>query len=180
MFKKLLISAAIIAATSSTIAMANTAAPYVGVSTGISDSSASDAGFYRGVPATIFAGYGQTINQNVYLGGEVFGTLATMTLSNSSMGNAGLRNTYGYGASFLPGYMLADRTLTFVRLGVIRSRFSSIKSTATGAQFGFGMQTNLMQNWDLRGEYDYATFSSVGGVSPKTDSFNLGLVYKID
>lgn len=179
MFKKLLIVTAVLA-TSSSIVMANTAAPYFGASTGVNNITASNSGSYRGAPATIFAGYGQTVNQNIYLGGEVFGTLGTMTLTNSSVGAAGLKTTYGIGASFMPGVMLTDRTLAFLRAGIVRSRFSTIKDTATGGQIGLGMQTNLMQNWDVRGEYDYTGYSKISGISPRSDLFNLGVVYKID
>lgn len=179
MFKKLLIATAVLA-TSSSIALANSAAPYVGASLGVNNITASNAGSYRGAPVSIFAGYGQTVYNNIYLGGEVFGTLGTMELSSTSFGIAGLKTSYGFGASFIPGVMLSDRTLAFVRAGIVRTRFSSIKQNSTGAQIGLGLQTNLMQNWDLRGEYDYTAYSQVGGVSPKSDLFNLGLVYKID
>lgn len=179
MFKKLLIATAILA-TSSSIVLANSAAPYFGASTGVNNITASNAGSYRGAPATIFAGYGQTVYQHIYLGGEVFGTLGTITLTSSSLGTAGLKTTYGYGASFIPGVMLTDRTLAFMRAGIVRSNFSTIKQTATGGQIGLGMQTNLMQNWDVRGEYDYTAYGKIGGVTPRSDLFNIGLVYKID
>lgn len=180
MFKKLLIATAILA-TSSNIAMASVSPLYLGAGLGVNNITASNAGSYRGLPLSIFGGYGTTVNKNIYLAGELFGTVGTLTLTNSSFGGAGLRNTYGYGASFIPGLMMSDRTLAFVRLGVVRTRFSSsIKSTATGGQVGLGMQTNLMQNWDIRGEYDYTQYGSVSGVTPRSDLFNFGIVYKID
>lgn len=178
MFKKLLIATAILA-TGSTLAYA-TNSPYVGGSLGIVDNSNS-YGFYRGVPLTAFAGYGATINQNIYLGGEVLGVLGTGTLnSNNGGGPYSLKTTYGYGVSVIPGYYVNDSTMAFLRAGVVNSRFTNAGETATGGQVGVGMQTKLMQNWDLRGEYDYTGYQSVNGHSPRADLFNLGLVYKIN
>lgn len=179
MFKKLLIASAILATTSS-IAFASNGAPYLGGSLGVSNTTASGSGSFRGVPMTIFGGYGETINKNIYLAGELFGTVGTATLDNNSTGPYGLKSTYGYGASVIPGITLTPNTIAFARAGIIRTHFSGLSSTETGGQFGLGMQTNLMQNWDVRGEYDYTQFGRVKGVKPQTDLFNLGLVYKID
>lgn len=177
MFKKLCV--AVVLATSSTIAFAS-GTPYLGASVGINDTSTSAGGIYRGVPATISAGYGAAVNKNIYLGGEVLGTLGIGTLNNTTYGASSLRTTYGYGASFIPGVLLSDNTMVFARAGIVRSRFSDASVTATGGQVGLGMQTNVMQNWDLRGEYDYTKYDSVNNMNPHTDLFNVGLVYKIN
>ncbi len=179
MFKKLLIASAILA-TSSTVALAS-GAPYLGASLGVIDNTAN-AGSFRGMPITINGGYGAILNQNIYLGGEIFGVIGTSTLNNNvNLGSAqSLKTTYGYGASFIPGFMLSDHTMAFARVGVVKTRFSQINETATGGQLGLGLQTSLTQNWDLRGEYDYTKYRRVSGVSPKTDTFNLGVVYKFE
>lgn len=179
MFKKLLIATAILV-TTPTFAITSQAIPYLGGSLGVNTVTASGSGSFRGMPATVFLGIGNTLAQSVYLGGELFGVLGTMELSSSSVGAAGLKTSYGVGASFMPGYLLTDRTLMFLRLGAVRSRFPTIGANSTGGQFGFGMQTNLMQNWDLRAEYAYTAYGSIHGVTPKSDLFNLGLVYKLD
>jgi opacity protein-like surface antigen len=179
MFKKLLIATAILATTSS-IAMANSSAPYLGASLGVNTTTASNGVSYRGVPITIFGGYGAILNQSIYLGGELFGTVGTITLNNNNSVTTSVKTSYGYGASFIPGYVLADRTMLFARLGLVRTDFSSIGSYSTGAQLGMGLQTNLMQNWDIRGEYDYTGYNRISGVTPKSDLFNLGFIYKID
>jgi opacity protein-like surface antigen len=178
MFNKLLIATAVLATTSS-IALANAAAPYLGVSTGVNNITATNSGSFRGAPLTVFGGFGETI-KNIYLGGEIFGTLGTVTLTNSAVGTAGLKTTYGIGASFIPGIMLADHTLAFLRAGIVNSRFSTIRNNSTGGQIGLGMQTNLLQNWDVRGEYDYTAYNTISGITPRSDLFNLGVVYKID
>lgn len=179
MFKKLLLMTTILVS-GSTFAAANSGAPYLGASVGINDTTTSGGGIYRGVPATVYAGYGAALNKNIYLGGEILGTLGTGTLNNTTYGAASLRTTYGYGASLIPGVLLNDNTMAFARAGVVRSRFSDANDTVTGGQIGLGMQTNLMQNWDLRGEYDYTKYGSIGNMNPHTDLFNVGLIYKIN
>lgn len=190
MMKKILLASAIAAVTSS-VAVAHTA-PYVGASVGIinntqnvkTNGSNSTGGFYRGVPVNLFAGYGGVINQNFYLAGELNGTVGTMNISDDN----NMKTSYGLGASIIPGVMLSDRTLAFARAGVVRSRFSGNDTTRTGGQFGFGMQTCLTQNVDLRGEYDFVAYQAknqtsggiTSSVAPRSDQFSLGLVYKLD
>lgn len=181
MLKKILLVSAVLASTT-TIAMASGLAPYVGASTGVNVMSADKVGVtaYRGVPLNVFAGYGGTINENFYLAGEVTGTLATGQITNNNQ----LKTTYGYGASVLPGVMLSDHTLAFARAGLLKSRFSKVNSTKSGAELGVGMQTSLTQNVDLRGEYDFVAYNHLNyngdTISPRADQFNVGVVYKFD
>jgi len=180
MIKKLL---ATLIATSSTLAFASgTSAPYVGISTGIVNNSASNGNIFRGMPVNIFAGYGAVLNQTIYLAGELTGTLGTFGFNNNNtvLGSSGLRSSYGYGVSFIPGFMLNDRTVAYARAGLVGTRFNNANKTVLGGQFGLGMQTTVMQNWELRGEYDYTTYRSFQNSSPRSDAFTMGLVYKID
>lgn len=188
MLKKLFVAFAMLTAT--TGAAIADPAPYLGASIGILNNTStgvrvptgpntfvSNPGFYRGVPFNLFAGYGGVINQNFYLAGEVFGTAATAEINDKNK----LKTTYGYGASLIPGVLLSDHTLAYGRIGVVRSQFSEAKSNSNGAQFGFGLQTCLTQNIDLRAEYDFTAYKSVGLVSsPRQDAVNVGLVYKFD
>jgi opacity protein-like surface antigen len=191
MLKKVLLASAI-AVTTSGVAVANTA-PYVGASVGVTTNTSNvkangsnfTGGGYRGVPFNLFAGYGGVINQNFYLAGELNGTVGTANISD----NTNLKSSYGLGASIIPGLMLSDHTLAFARAGVVRSRFPDNNAkTLNGGQFGFGMQTSLTQNVDLRGEYDFVAYESknatvgatTASVAPRSDQFNLGLVYKFD
>jgi len=178
MFKKLLVASAILAATSSVALAAG--APYLGAGLGIVDNTSS-VGNFRGVPLTVNAGYGATVNQSLYLGGELFGVIGTSSLdTNAKAGYKSIKTTYGYGLSFIPGIMVSDHTMTYARLGVVKSRFTHYSKTVTGGQLGLGMQTSLTQNWDLRGEYDYTKYNKFSGVSAKADAFNVGLVYKFE
>src|SRR5579883_1693444 len=183
MLKKILLA---IAVRASTAAMAADPAPYVGAGLGIVNNTSSDAGngsaFFRGVPFNAFVGYGGVVNQALYLAGEVGVTVGTGEISN----HYGLKTTYSYGASVLPGFMLSDHTLAFARVGAVKTRFSNQDKTASGGQFGLGLQTSLTPELDLRGEYDftaYNSFTSSGNdriSSPRSDAFNLGVVYKFD
>lgn len=174
MFKKLILVSAILAVTTGA-ALANPA-PYVGGSIGIASNSGKNvSGHARNVPVSAFAGYGGLVNQNIYLGGEVFGTLAAKKFN----GNA-LQTRYGFGASVIPGVMISDHTLAFARAGVVRTRFKGANKGRNGAQIGLGLQTSLTQNVDIRGEYDYTRYRAINNYKPQTNAFTVGLVYKFD
>lgn len=183
MLKKFLLVGSVLAV-SVNVACANPA-PYIGAGLGITTNtttSGSHFGSYRGVPFNVFAGYGGNVNESFYLAGEVGGTVGNATLND----NGTLKTSYSYGASVIPGVMLSDHTLAFGRVGVVGTHFSSLDTTRAGAQFGLGMQTSLTQNLDLRGEYDYTAYKNVNALrfndssNPRTDAFNLGLVYKFE
>lgn len=178
MLKKLVVASAVLALTSG-LAFAS-GVPYVGASIGeATNTTDTNNRNFRGMPFLFNAGYGALLSQNLYLGGEVFGTLGTASLNDN-----GLKTTYGYGISILPGIMLSEHTLTYARAGVVRSHFtpsSSSNRNVNGGQLGLGMQVGLTQNLDLRGEYVYTAYQSFSGIStPRQDQFNLGLVYKFD
>jgi opacity protein-like surface antigen len=178
MLKRLLITSAAFALSTS-LAFAN-GAPYFGASVSeITNTTDSQNRNFRGLPFNINFGYGGLLSPNLYLGGEFFGTLGTATFNDN-----GLKTTYGYGASLLPGIMLSDHTMTYARAGVVRSRFtpsSAANHNVNGGQLGLGMQIGLSQNLDMRGEYTYTAYQSFSGISaPRQDQFSLGLVYKFD
>lgn len=177
MFKKLLIASTVLVLSSS-LAFAN-GAPYMGAGVGLQVNTNNGAS-YRGVPVNLFAGYGGDMGNGVYMAGEVSGVVATGTVTDN-----GLRSSWGYGVSFIPGFMISDHTMGYARFGLVRSRFlpgGHKSSTVTGGQAGLGLQTNLMQNWDMRGEYVYTAYNKIGGgvSAPRADAFNLDLVYKLD
>ena len=201
MLKKLLIATAILA-TSSTIALAG--APYVGVGLGVNnfsskltdtDNTINKFGA-RSALVNVFGGYGALVNQTIYLGGEVFFTEAPATakVTSSDGDYAKLTSNYSYGISFIPGVMLSEHTMAYLRAGIVRGHFNSKASAdgayasksqnATGGQLGLGLQTSVSQNIDLRGEYVYTSYRSfnVAGtkVSSGTDQFTLAAIYKFD
>jgi outer membrane immunogenic protein len=175
-----------------------------------SSSNAMDLGS-RGALAGVFGGYGVMVNQNVYLGGEAFANYANSEsdlkanysdATTNANGKYSLRQKYSYGLSFIPGFMVSEHTMAYGRAGIVQTRFEnkasmsgsadiipfgtsrSVNKVATGGQLGAGLQTDLMPNVALRGEYVYTayrSFNGIGGkIKPSTDQVNLGLVYKFD
>lgn len=201
MLKKLILATAILALTN--VAYAN-GAPYLGASVGVNTDTfkltndANDSLTFggRGAVGNVFAGYGTMLTQSFYLGGEIFADLTSTSSDiniDSDNVNDSFKEKYGYGISLIPGLALSDQTMAYVRLGAVRSKFevketspasATDSKTLNGAQFGFGIQTNLTQNVYLRGEYDFVTYRSAtfngNDTKPRTDQFNLGLIYKFE
>lgn len=198
MFNKLLVAGVVLAASSSIAFAANykadykgeapcptyvfTAGPYVGFSVGSRVNTATDPVHFRGIDGILSLGYGAMLNPAFYLAGEIWG-LGTVNVkdypSTPRTTTFSTKSNWSYGASVLPGYMITDYVLGYVRLGVQRTRFNGQDETENGWHAGLGGQTNLTQNWDLRGEYVYSRYQSVRAIGrPQSDQFNLGLVYK--
>ncbi len=189
MLKKLMLSVAMVSATSALYAYP---APYLGASVGIitntntvkANGSNFTGGAYRGVPFNLNLGYGGVVSQNFYLAGELFGTVGTANISD----NTQLRTSYSYGGALLPGGMLSDCTIAYVRLGVVRAHFPDINDSRTGGQLGVGLQESIAQQVDLRGEYNFVAYEAqneisgglVSSVAPRSDQFTLGLIYKFE
>jgi opacity protein-like surface antigen len=175
MLKKILIASMLIG---SSAALAD-GVPYLGFDLGLVNNTAKHANF-RGLNGTVNAGYGSIVGTGIYLGSEIFFTPVATTISDN-----GLKSTYAYGLSFIPGLMLSDHTMGYARLGLSRSHFSPAggahNKTVSGFSTGLGIQTSLTQNWDLRGEYIYTAYQSISVVgTPRSDQVNLGLVYKFE
>jgi outer membrane immunogenic protein len=198
MLKQLLIASAVLATTAS-VAFAGhaykgeykgeapcptyqyTTGPYVGFSLGDRTNYNGSPSVFKGIDANLSLGYGMMMNPAFYLAGEVFGLYTinvkdfpsvTGTTTNS------VKSTWGWGLSVIPGYMITDYVLAYVRLGGISTRFNNADVTRTGWQVGVGGQTNVYQNWDLRAEYVYTGYGRVNGAKTQSDVFNVGLVYK--
>lgn len=166
----------VLASLSASAVFANSA-PYVGASLGVVTNTDSTGGNFRGVPVSVFAGYGGTLTPMMYLGGELLGILGTANINDD--GND--RTTSGYSVSVIPGLMLSGHTMLLGRLGVVRNRFNDANNDySTGGQIGVGLQTSITQEWDIRGEYDYAKFNKVNGIHPRQDQASLGIIYKFD
>ncbi|OGT36557.1 MAG: hypothetical protein A3F12_05150 [Gammaproteobacteria bacterium RIFCSPHIGHO2_12_FULL_38_14] len=203
MFKKLLVSSIILAA-SSTVAFAAggsykgekdykgemmpcptytyTAGPYIGLSVGLRTNYSGSPTVFKGLDGNLSLGYGAMVTPSFYLAGEIFG-IATGNIKDlqytSGTTNYSAKSNWSYGASILPGYMITDYVLGYLRAGVIATRFNQQSVTKTGGQLGLGGQTSLTPNWDLRGEYVFTQYRTVGSIGRvASDQVNLGLVYK--
>ncbi len=203
MFKKLLIASAVLASCSS-VAFAGhaykgekaykdykdempcpkyqfAAGPYIGLSAGVRNNYTGTPTVYKGLEGILSLGYGVMLNPSWYLAGEIFGgdSAQLKDYNEENNSNNGVKTTWNFGASIIPGYMITDYVLTYLRAGVVRARFSDMSTNKTGWQIGLGGQTNIYQNWDLRGEYVYSQYQSISGIGkPASDQVNLGIVYK--
>jgi outer membrane immunogenic protein len=178
--------------------------PYVGVGVGgnggswsVQDNNSKNYGFNsKGVIGTLFTGYAFNAD-HFYLSLEAFVDEASNKSGTKSI-NAGTTNrytrqTYSYGVSALPGFIIADSTVVFVRGGVVRSHFqisdtllgatTSYNTTLTGAQAGLGAQTAVSASLDVRGEYIYSSYNSYNNINgrftPRDNQVSISLAYRL-
>lgn len=154
-------------------------APYIGGGIGIVTNADSHFGVFRGLPFRVFAGYGGIISTRFYLAGEFGATLSTGQLVDNSYG---LQSDTGYSLSVLPGVMLNDNTLGFIRAAAVKTRFKEPNESVSGAQFGFGLETSAFPNVSVRAEYDFTMYGDLHRIgqsrSPRTDGGNFDIIYK--
>jgi len=117
-------------------------------------------------------------------------------VTTAAVGQNKAQVTNSYGISVLPGYFLTPSTLAFMRLGWTRSQFqlqnnSTVTGTAVviptatvgtslsqqqyrnGFTFGLGMETLIVDNWSVRGEFDHTWYNSGGFGGINASSVNL-------
>ena len=158
------------------------------------------------------AGYGKYLNDMYYLGGELFlnGSSASgsqnSTTSVAALGtvSSSARSSVGasYGFMVLPGIKLSPSTLAYVRLGYSRAYIKQ-QISVTGGQsahnnnwsngfaYGLGMESAVYQNWSVRGDYTYVSYSSIRSstsaagtsastsVRPSDNQFLVSMIYHI-
>ena len=157
------------------------AAPWVGASLSVINNYARWPAAYKGFGGRINAGYGKLLNQSIYIGGEVFGSdnfrVRDLPLNNSRL--TGISSSWSYGFDLIPGILMNQFLLGYVRLGVLNTYFNDVRHQRTGLEIGIGGQANVRGNVDIRAEYVYSEYTNFyRSVQPNQDHFNLGLVYK--
>lgn len=150
--------------------------PYLGLSASSRVNYLSHPAAFHGVEGTVFAGYSTAWDQ-MYGAVEIFAQKAA-SIANYRTTAGSTASSWGYGLSVLPGYMVTENVLGYLRLGVVKSRFTTGNSNLTGGQVGLGMETALSNNWDLRGEWVHSFYKAMRLGNPKSQQFNLGLLYK--
>lgn len=146
---------------------------YVGAGAGIQNIHG-----YNGLYATLFGGINTTAgqNNNIYLAGEAFANTGSLPISQKRFN----RTTYGFGLSLLPGIIIANTTLAYIRVGIATFRYNKTNDYASGGQLGLGLQTNITTHWDIRGEYVYTGEGIIHDFgTSRFNFFNIALVYKI-
>jgi opacity protein-like surface antigen len=167
------------------------AGPYVGASIGPRFNISGIPFTYIGGEGTLSAGYGRFWKQRYYLAGEIFGAnsfnLKNYGHATSTTDARNVRSTWNYGFDLLPGILVNDYTLAYARVGVTNIHFQidtptgNVSKNPTGWQVGFGGQTHLYKNLDVRLEYifsDYSTETNPDIGHQFANQMNLGLVYK--
>lgn len=173
MLKKITLTCGVILATMSTAHAAFYAGPMLGL---INNSSQN--GNYRGLQPTLAVGYNEMVSSCTYMAVEAFGAPFNIMLDDNTPSGSSLRSTYSLGASLIPGYLITDNVIGYLRVGLITTKFGAPNATRAGGQFGLGVQTGLTDEWQLRFEYDYAAYrqaSDIGAV--KADQIFLGLIF---
>lgn len=156
------------------------AGPYVGASVGPLVNVAGAPANYQGFSGLLSVGWAHMMNKSVYIAGEFFGGSNANLKDSSIAGNlTSVSSSYTYGFDVIPGFMITDHVLAYFRAGVVRNQFNNVNVGRTGWQVGLGGQTNIYKNIDIRSEFIYSQYNSITGVgTPRSDQFNLGLVYK--
>lgn len=153
----------------------------------------------------LFLGYGQYLTDLFYLGGEIFGNYSGADESHSFQDTLGAPFTYNtkieargsYGLALLPGIRLNDATLGYIRLGWNWVNLKASESvttpgggtlasasksnTSNGFNYGVGIETLLVDNWSVRGEFTHTSYSDFStaytSYDPSDNQYMLGLIY---
>lgn len=159
--------------------------PYLGFSAGLRDNATGTPTFYKAFEGTLSAGYGYMMSPLFFLGGEVFvGNSARIKDFKAQLdSDDGVGSSWNYGLSLLPGLMITDHVLAYLRVGGTWTSFNDStdhnNQTLGAWQAGFGAQTNVYNEWDLRAEYVYSGYNTLKDRGKVTaDQFNIGVVYK--
>lgn len=160
------------------------ASPYLGGRLDIETLTTEDSNF-RGLRPNVSLGYAVESNF-YYLGMEAFAAPFVYTFATyHAEGGNSLRISQQYGAGILPGLLISEGVVTYLRLGVVTSKFLAPSMNRWGFQGGLGLQTSLTGALSLRGEYTYSDYGSVSDDGSdlgliKADQFSVGLIYFFD
>lgn len=168
---------------------------YAGMSTGVVLNTSATPSTYAGWQGTAFGGVGGYIAPRFYLGAEVYGANNAKIRLASVSGYTRAASGWSYGADIMPGVLLNDYNLFYLRLGGQSTTFypghSANYSRDTppdgylpsysncGWQLGLGEQSKIAKHLELRLEGTFTDYNK-HRLSTKmySSQVNLGLVYK--
>jgi len=177
--------------------------PYVGASVGPQWNISSAPTVFQTLEGTVSAGWGHLWTNRFYLAAEAFGADGKKLKSYpANPSGYTIQSNWSAGVDVIPGYMLTDTFLGYLRLGWVQTDFniaadesgqatfattSYVNSYYTrhmntnGWQVGVGGQTNVYRNLDLRAEYIFSLYNRLILINkPQVSQFNVGLVYKFE
>ncbi|GEM_PF-1139423 len=186
--KKLLASllvgaSTLIAFNMSATAESNFDGPYIGAQIGFGKTSAngnyepgtsgntafSDSDSMSGLNGGIFAGFGKSINDKFWLGGEVAYSRSNADYSESDGSvTATLEQNQTLEIGIRPGYLVQDDTLIYGRLGFVKTKFDlnvtdgtnsfSDGETLNGVRLGLGAERIVKDNISLRIDASFTNY----------------------
>jgi len=160
-----------------------------------------------GVLGELFAGYDWTFARSFNLAGEINAEINSIEAQTSNAEyvhhnfmNTSYKATPTFGISVLPGYIFADNTLLYVRMGYSNTDFqlsttgaglSNVSQHVSGFRFGFGVKKALFNNISIRMEYTQVRYQSTSfttvdtasnvtnttSIRPQTGEVEIGLLY---
>ena len=153
--------------------------PYIGASVGVRNNYSGAPAVYKGLEGILSLGYAGVLTPSFYLPAEIIGANSLQLRNYRDPDGDGIRTTWNYGISLIPGVMITDYIMGYVRVGAQRARFTNIGEHKCGWHVGLGGQGNIAPNWDIRGEYVYSSYHRTSELGrPRADQFNVGVVFK--
>lgn len=124
---------------------------------------------FMGLSPKLTLGYGLFLgkSRSFYTALEVFGGIPVIPLSP----NQDYRITKYAGIGFIPGYLINNTTMIYLRLGAQVSRYTNFNSTNGSGVAGIGFELYTYKHWDTRIEYSYAPNKSL-------NQYNIDFIYK--
>lgn len=128
----------------------------------------------------LHAGYHYRMMQRVAVSPELFVTLTDRTFEEKANFNNQWKNTFGYGASVLLGYMVKDSTMMYLRGGFGQGHFESVVPEGTSSQakslsltqYGLGGEATITKRFTFRVEYSNDSYSTL---KPADEHFTFAL-----
>lgn len=173
---------------------------YLGMTTGATTNMVGEPAVYVGWQGTVFGGFSVYALPWLNIAGEVFGSDNGEWKQAHVTPLPSAKSGWSYGVSAMPGVLVNDTSLLYVRLGMLWSRFypnvprvippviDAAKGyypsfTNYGMQVGLGLQSKIYQHLEMRLEWDYAPHEHKLELADRArmynQQFNVGLVYKI-
>lgn len=162
--------------------------PYIGINIGNRINYTGAPAVYNGIQGDMLLGY-SFINSYGLLGLELFAGNSAEVKDYLSPDGISIRSTWSGGISAILGMMIADNLLGYVRGGWVRTHFRANNpddpcdcddgANRSGWQIGLGGQANIIDSFDIRGEYIYSQYHKISYVgTPRSHQFNIGFIYR--
>ncbi|MCD6047282.1 MAG: hypothetical protein K0S08_929 [Gammaproteobacteria bacterium] len=185
MFKKTLVAAVILAASSSALASGFYAGAGIGADNVNNKADITNNGSVNygatGVLGGLFAGYQYNFANSFNLGAEAFANATSTNMTDNSYEPNGdsavkFKQTYSYGARILPGYNITPYIEAHAIAGFVRGHFqttldSSQKYNANGFQAGLGASAMATKTIAIRGDLIYSGYKSHTTTDVDGDTF---------